>query len=594
MKKRLISQLACLASLVVAASSFAQEGTHQLKTDISALLVPEQLFGMTPETLEQKYSAEGFRTSPFFVWNDAKTEAEFSTRPYSNIQVALTAFNGTLPLMEATVHFSGGKAVRCAIQAESTQGEVQAAKVKSTLSTALGGEPPSQTDGRVCGLKTELGLQSLSWSTPKASAMIEHGPSFISAQMGAPGVTLAPVPIQLRAQDESDSRALEFFVRLDPLLRPDSLWNLTPATLEETIPKPRQLSKSPYFEWTSAERDGARFSKKIFNNTSTDILLFGDLVKAEEAVIQFREGKAVRVDVSILNRGDSGAITDTTFQDYYKAAGRALGTMLGVAPRSHKVQSTGSSVVGWLWTTPTTVAVLEYNPEALAPKSPQVEFLRLKMAPANQWSSLVNVAGIGGIRSKQSLLGSVTRDRSTGEVMLKGVPMVDQGQKGYCVAATCQRVFNYMGIRCDQHELASLLATDAEEGTNIGKMYEALTKVDAKFNTRFKAVKANKPFKTMTQTEYERFQKPDFMKTVRDYINAGTPVIWALDLGEAPPDPNLPQQGGGHMRLIIGYNDTTNQIIYTDSWGAGHEKKLMTANAANRATDVLFVMEPQR
>ncbi|NQZ58264.1 MAG: hypothetical protein HRT88_12465 [Lentisphaeraceae bacterium] len=29
------------------------------------------------------------------------------------------------------------------------------------------------------------------------------------------------------------------------------------------------------------------------------------------------------------------------------------------------------------------------------------------------------------------------------------------------------------------------------------------------------------------------------------------------------------------MRIIMGYNQKTSKIFYTDSWGAGHEKKEM-------------------
>ena len=39
----------------------------------------------------------------------------------------------------------------------------------------------------------------------------------------------------------------------------------------------------------------------------------------------------------------------------------------------------------------------------------------------------------------------------------------------------------------------------------------------------------------------------------------------------------FPEKGvreiGGHMRLIIGYNSETKEILYSDSWGRGHELK---------------------
>jgi hypothetical protein len=73
-----------------------------------------------------------------------------------------------------------------------------------------------------------------------------------------------------------------------------------------------------------------------------------------------------------------------------------------------------------------------------------------------------------------------------GDVYISGVPMVDQGQKGYCVAASCQRLFEYMRIPCDQHEMAKLVSVDAESGANIMTMQKSLAKIDSAFKVTFK------------------------------------------------------------------------------------------------------------
>ncbi len=59
-------------------------------------------------------------------------------------------------------------------------------------------------------------------------------------------------------------------------------------------------------------------------------------------------------------------------------------------------------------------------------------------------------------------------------------------------------------------------------------------------------------------------------------------------------EPGLPQTGGGHMRLIIGYNDKKDEIIYTDSWGKGHGKKRMLASNAFCMTNVILALPPIR
>jgi hypothetical protein len=46
------------------------------------------------------------------------------------------------------------------------------------------------------------------------------------------------------------------------------------------------------------------------------------------------------------------------------------------------------------------------------------------------------------------------------------------------------------------------------------------------------------------------------------------------------------------MRLIIGYNDKTGEILYSDSWGAGHELKRMPLAQAVSMTTGLTTLEP--
>jgi hypothetical protein len=43
--------------------------------------------------------------------------------------------------------------------------------------------------------------------------------------------------------------------------------------------------------------------------------------------------------------------------------------------------------------------------------------------------------------------------------------MVDQGDKGYCVVASVERVMRYYGAAVDQHELAQVANSDAAIGT---------------------------------------------------------------------------------------------------------------------------------
>ena len=82
-----------------------------------------------------------------------------------------------------------------------------------------------------------------------------------------------------------------------------------------------------------------------------------------------------------------------------------------------------------------------------------------------------------------------------------------------------------------------------------------------------------------------------FKKDLHEQILKGIPIIWSVKLG-VYPEPGLLQEGGYHMRLIIGYNDKKNEILYTDSWGAGHELKRMPVEWAWTITRCTMYMKP--
>ena len=220
-----------------------------------------------------------------------------------------------------------------------------------------------------------------------------------------------------------------------------------------------------------------------------------------------------------------------------------------------------------------------------------------------------------------------------GFTWIDSVPMVDQGQKGYRVVASIERVARYFGAEMDQHEMAQLANSD-EDGTNGDEMEKAFQKVTGKIHLRtlkhiefserqmekdirsynsaakkagvktfdldpdewiidprhFWSVAHKETFRDMkrTQGSYAHFNRK-----IKEYIDQGIPLAWTLYLGMFKEE-GTPQSYGGHMRLIIGYNPTTEEIYYTDSWGDGHEKKKMRADEAYCMTMALYSMVPNK
>lgn len=387
--------------------------------------------------------------------------------------------------------------------------------------------------------------------------------------------------------------ALEITADLDPLLQGGSLWKTTPEQFETLYtPRSERPEKPPQFEWLTTARDRARFSRQMFVDATTTLSLFGGQVKAEEVIVEFVQGRAARATLSIYNRGDSGPMQVPEFEALVRRVGQNLGQTLKVAPRRQLSMGAGAvKIVAWMWTSPQGVVLMEHNELPGSGGEGAPEFLRLKLAAPDQADWTMGRLSLGVQR--MTLQKNVSREPG-GDVFISGVPMVDQGAKGYCVAASCQRLLEYMRIPCDQHEMAQILSVDVQRGANALAMQKSLARVDQKYGVTFKPLV--NPELYYSSNGRRRVSTKAFASIIKEHVDKGVPLLWALALGQFPEEPPLPEGGqvsGGHMRMIIGYNAVKNQILFTDSWGAGHEKKRMNSADAYEATLGLYSMSPR-
>ena len=260
----------------------------------------------------------------------------------------------------------------------------------------------------------------------------------------------------------------------------------------------------------------------------------------------------------------------------------------------------------------------------------RAEFVRLEITPPEHKASLLTSA-TNITRAKFTGLMHVKRDNAGGDTWLFDVPMIDQGQKGYCVVAATERVMRYYGIAVDANELAQIANSDSQAGTSSEGMFSALKKIATRLHVRVRMVEEQsvkaiqdmvkdynraakhahateipplshlidvgaiyknldyavlKEARTKNSSDLSRFQR-----AVQTNIDQGTPLLWCVQLGLSP-EPGIPQNAGGHMRLIIGYNSSSHEILFSDSWGAGHELKRMPAADAWTITTGLTTVEP--
>jgi hypothetical protein len=399
---------------------------------------------------------------------------------------------------------------------------------------------------------------------------------------------------------------------LDAALALPALWE-TPAA--SWVEGNQQLG----FRWISAAHN-------IAQSTLKDATFLGQPVC--QTILRCEADKIVELNVLFYNRGDMGEINSVQYGDLIKKTIAAISaaTQMTFTPKkrdpANVVKADGVS-----WTTPVSTYLLEYS----CTKSPafRSEFVRLQIIPTPKPKNLVQEALDNAKKQSARFRGldHVTRDSASGDVVIKDVPMVDQGQKGYCVVATAERVMRYYGIKTDEHELAQLANSDAEKGTNYNAMTESLKKLTARlkirvrslcdidygstvndYNLAAKRARVNpvnigagdasvvfsqmKPEILRESRNKSRAAFGSFQRQIKTRIDDGIPLLWSVMLGVLDTDGSHAKSPGGHTRLIIGYNEKTSEILYSDSWGAGHELKRMSASDAWTISHGLVTIEP--
>lgn len=392
---------------------------------------------------------------------------------------------------------------------------------------------------------------------------------------------------------------------LEALWQDVPLWELTPETFEL---RTRDLG----FRWTSDAKDSSRSAMRGMTFAGCPVV---------ECIARFAGGKITTLTASFYTRGDTGEISKPEYEALVKRSSDALTSLTRIQPQARGKDSQNAvKAEGLVWHTARTTLLLEYainkevTPQAIHYRP---EFVRVELSASSKRTQQTREDSSFKLDPK-----SRVRHLPGGDVRIDGIPMVDQGEKGYCIVASAERVLRYYGMRVDQNELAQLASSDSRSGTSFRAAMEGLKKAGVRMHFRVRvtdeleereldaffkeynkrALKVSPqavipPLKGMIDLS-ELFAKlrPDLLKEAKlsqraamgkfqratiASVDAGQPMIWCVQLGLVNvPGESAKQGAGGHARLIIGYNSTTNELLYSDSWGAGHELKRMSMDEA--------------
>lgn len=393
-----------------------------------------------------------------------------------------------------------------------------------------------------------------------------------------------------------------------------------------------------YFNWTSAKRDSARYPG--YSNTPRNLTFAG--LPVSEAIFQFEERSLTGIHLSLYNRGDDGNIPLEQFNSLLKTLETTL-TRRCKAPGVQRKGRYGNDAESWrkAWSDGKLSYVLRWNiTREDRHKEDRPEFIQLDINPFDPQNDPRQVKSVTRVsrkvlKSKTELARQVVRQKN-GTVFIDGIPMVDQGSKGYCAAALSERLLKYFGnTETTQHTIAQLAGISPTFGTSYDQMLEAIQKSGRKLGLKMEmdyqlfedyssVEKLLKKYNSLARRrkidpiklqgrsvnvgfllagmepeiylelrEKERGDREKFYRSIRKSIDAGLPLAWGVFLG-LQPEPGIPagQTAGGHLRLIIGYNPQSQSVLYSDTWGDGHEKKEMSLIQAWNITHSTFTCEP--
>lgn len=303
---------------------------------------------------------------------------------------------------------------------------------------------------------------------------------------------------------------------------------------------------------------------------------FGAELKSAQLTVQ--EGKPSGVSFVFSNRGDGGGegSLEASIRRDREALTETLTELLGRG----EPESIGRGIrreAGFRWDWNGHSFVMVYRPGS---------YVALRIVPTDKLEGGVT----GRTRDSQireAVAGRVVR-RTNGDVVLGGLPMVDQGEKGYCVPAVWEMALRSMGVEADMYLLGAEMASDGGGGTDLRRGVDVGRAV------------AEEGGRSMTMLRLD-----GGTRDLSRWIDRGIPIIWVMRASEefissglqrtadrrGMTDPGKWRQGRGgdervreitearwfgHVCLIVGYNHDTGEVAIADSWGPDHQERWHT------------------
>ena len=431
------------------------------------------------------------------------------------------------------------------------------------------------------GNETSLPLSRLDSASQKAvNEWAESGATPVSEKTGS------PVPEALK-----ESAGQPLFSGSKPL------WEESPKEVAKRLGWPRE-SETPR---QSSFRAYPKASYTLFGARPFSAALYGVGGKVDSLSLVYANKGDFFGGKSGEDHFENDEPTDEAIAKFKKAMENdenSLANSLSAALGEPTVQRFGEGkskrkVSRWDW-----------GEHALLLSAEEGEYVSLLIQP----TALADEGGkgekIADAEVRPRIRGNVEH-RENGDVIIKNLPMVDQGPKGYCVPATFERCMRYLDVPADMYLLAMAGQSGLGGGTSVerlisaverdvrrkGRKFDLLSGDDLRMNRLAKYIDDGIPvIWALHSTDW-------FNKTANAHTKARRDVTdwdaWAAKNEEARREVKSldPASGSGHVVIIIGYNKKTGEIAFSDSWGDRYRERWVVDDEAEHVSqDRLYVI----
>ena len=358
-----------------------------------------------------------------------------------------------------------------------------------------------------------------------------------------------------------------------------NLWDDDAKAVAERLSWPQESETTNDASYRLYPKDDYR----IFECRPYSCAFISEMNKPSTLSLMFaNKGDAVSISARDVKDKTKAKARDEQIKDYKKAIAddakdleEKLTKLFGKPTMGSmgQAQATREVVRRWNW-----------NGHAFLLAAPKDEYVALRILSMKS----ADEGGRSRVSDAELFARAKTRveKRPNGDVILKDIPMVNQGPKGYCAPATWERAMRYMGVPADMYVLAMAGQSGAGGGTSIVAIAAGA-----------------KDAVTRGGRKLESFSGKIDPSTVAKYIDRGLPIMWVMfstkqynDIadgrtkeregmtdpaawkkavadGRKGQKPLQPNRNEGHVCMIIGYNKETGEVAVSDSWGPQFEER---------------------